>query len=132
MIISRVVKFVAFECKLARYQNQFDLPMLRIFTDRQVRRFLIALVFAMAFIWVAMRWFDVDANVVYVFAILAVVLTVVLMLLGFAFSFVLHLYMRRDSGMLGKIEEEEAALKARHEDEHEAEEGEPKDDQPPG
>ena len=103
--------------------------MLRLFTDRQVRRFLIATVFAVAFIWVAMRWFDVDANVVYVFAVLAVVLTVVLMLLGFAFSFLLHLFMRRDRGMLGRIEEEEAALKAQHPDKGEA--GEEEKDEPP-
>ena len=91
------------------------------------------MVFALAFIWVAIRWFDVDANVVYVFAVLAVVLTVVLMLLGFAFSFLLHLFMRRDSGMLGRIEEEEAALKARHGDEQKVEDvekDEPEDDKP--
>lgn len=106
--------------------------MLRLFTDRQVRRFLIAMVFAMAFIWVAVRWFDVDANVVYVFAVLAVVLTVVLMLFGFAFSFLLHLFMRRDSGMLGRIEEEEAALKEQHPDMDEAKDEEEKEkDEPP-
>ena len=103
-----------FECKLARYQCQFDVLMLRIFRDRQVRRFVVATFFALAFIWVAMRWFNVDRDVVLVFAILAFALIGILILLGFLFSFALHLFMRRDRGMLSKIEEEEEALKERH------------------
>lgn len=88
--------------------------MLRIFRDRQVRRFVVATFFALAFIWVAMRWFNVDRDVVLVFAILAFALIGILILLGFLFSFALHLFMRRDRGMLSKIEEEEEALKERH------------------
>lgn len=87
--------------------------MLRIFKDRQVRRVLIACCFALAFIWVAVRWFDVDSNVVYVFAVLAFILIGALIVVGFIFSFVLHWYMRRDNGMLSKIEAEEQALRER-------------------
>ena len=89
--------------------------MLRLLKDRQLRRFLIATCFALAFVWVAVRWFNVDRNVVYVFAILAFVLVAVLILFGFVFSFLLHLYMRRGNGMLSKIEEEEKALQERAE-----------------
>lgn len=88
--------------------------MLRILKNRQLRRVIIATFFALAFIWVAVRWFNVDWNIMYVFAVLAFLLVGVLILLGFVFSFLLHLFTRRGSGMLGKIEQpEDVAQKQR-------------------
>lgn len=89
----------------------------KLLRDRQFRRTVVATLFAAAFVWVAVRGFNVDTNVVYVFAVLAFALVAVLIAAGFLFSFLLHWYMRRKSGMLGdldKLEEDEAR---RHESE---------------
>ena len=98
--------------------------MLRFLKDPLVRRTLTATLFAVAFVWVAVRWFDVDTNVVWVFAILTLMFIAGLIALGFLFSFVLHWFMRRRNGMLREIEEQEKRLEEpehrqpEHEDSH--------------
>ncbi|HKI73736.1 MAG TPA: hypothetical protein VJ998_03800 [Pseudomonadales bacterium] len=80
--------------------------LLRFIKDPLVRRFFTGTLFALTFVWVAVRYFNVDQEVVRVFVILTFVVVGLLIVAGFFSSFVLHLFMRRKSGgMLDKFEE---------------------------
>lgn len=64
--------------------------------------------FAAAFVWVAVRYFNVETEVVWSFFVLSVVLVVCLMAFGFAFSFLLRwLRRRRGGGMLDHLPDAE-------------------------
>lgn len=74
-----------------------------------VRRFISGSLFASAFIWVAVRFFDVDTEVIYVFFVLSVMFVLGLILLGFLFSFVYSWIRRRrqSGGMLDRLPDED-------------------------
>jgi len=76
--------------------------------DALTRRLIVASFFAAAFVWVAVRYFNVDTEVVWSFLVLSVVLVICLMALGFAFSFLL-LWLRRKhrGGMLDRLPDAE-------------------------
>jgi type VI protein secretion system component VasK len=56
--------------------------------------------FACAFIWVAIRYFQVDVNVIWVFLIMSVIFVAGLIVLGLVFSVMLRLLRRRRGGGL--------------------------------
>ena len=74
-----------------------------------VRRFISGSLFASAFIWVAVRFFDVDTEVIYVFFVLSVVFVGGLIALGFVFSFLYAWYRRRkqSGGLLDRLPEDD-------------------------
>jgi hypothetical protein len=65
--------------------------------------------FAGAFIWVAIRFFQVDVEVVYVFLIMSMIFVAGMIALGLVFSVLLRLLRRRHgSGLLDTIGSENA------------------------
>jgi len=76
------------------------------------RRLIVASFFAAAFVWVAVRYFNVDSSVVWSFFLRSVVLVICLIALGFAFSFLLMwLRRRRGGGMLDHLPDAEDSEK---------------------
>jgi Na+-driven multidrug efflux pump len=67
----------------------------KAFRDPLYIRILSGLFFACAFIWVAIRYFQVDVNVIWVFLIMSVIFVAGLIVLGLVFSVVLRLLRRR-------------------------------------
>ena len=63
----------------------------RVYHDLLIRRFLVACVFAGAFVWVAVDSFDVEVDVVVDFFLLSITLVVVLIGLAFLFAISMHL-----------------------------------------
>jgi hypothetical protein len=81
----------------------------KAFRDPLYIRILSGLFFACAFIWVAIRYFQVDVNVIWVFLIMSVIFVAGLIVLGLVFSVVLRLLRRRrGGGLLGTIDLESA------------------------
>lgn len=78
---------------------------MKFYKDPLVRRFVSASVFAVAFIWVAVRYFDVDTEVIWVLFVFSVAFVIGMMVLGFVFSFVLRWLRRGDDGMLSRLED---------------------------
>lgn len=78
---------------------------MKFYKDPLVRRFVSASVFAAAFIWVAVRYFDVDTEVIWVLFVFSVAFVIGMMVLGFVFSFVLRWLRRGDDGMLSRLED---------------------------
>lgn len=93
---------------------------MKILPDPLYMRILSGAVFAAAFVWVAISYFDVDPAVVEVFAILSVIFVGGLIVLGFVFALVLRLFRRRHHGGLldsiaaGSVAEPTAAGDAEH------------------
>ncbi|MFT4720216.1 MAG: type VI protein secretion system component VasK [Candidatus Azotimanducaceae bacterium] len=82
---------------------------MKAFRDPLYIRILSGLFFACAFIWVAIRYFQVDVNVIWVFLIMSVIFVAGLIVLGLVFSVVLRLLRRRrGGGLLGTIDLESA------------------------
>ncbi|MCB1692019.1 MAG: hypothetical protein KDI19_04590 [Pseudomonadales bacterium] len=67
---------------------------MRFYRDPLVRRFVSGSAFAAAFIYVAVRFFDVDWEVVKVFVIFSILFVIGLIVLGFFGSIVLALIRR--------------------------------------
>jgi hypothetical protein len=63
----------------------------RIYRDPLIRRFLVACVFAGAFVWVAVDSFDVEIEVVLDFFLLSIGMVVVLIALALLFAASVHL-----------------------------------------
>jgi hypothetical protein len=76
----------------------------KAFRDPLYIRILSGLFFACAFIWVAIRYFQVDVNVIWVFLIMSVIFVAGLIVLGLVFSVVLRLLRRRGGGLLDTID----------------------------
>ena len=73
---------------------------MKAFRDPLYIRILSGMFFACAFIWVAIRYFQVDVNVIWVFLIMSVIFVAGLIVLGLVFSVVLRLLRRRRGGGL--------------------------------
>jgi hypothetical protein len=71
--------------------------LFKFFTDPLIRRFLSGSLFAGAFIWMAIYFFDAETEVIRVLAIFSGLLVLLLIGLAFVFSFVLK-YLRRSNG----------------------------------
>jgi hypothetical protein len=104
----------------------------KILPDPLYLRVLSGCAFAAAFVWVAISYFDVDPQVVKVFAILCVLFVGGLMVLGLVFSFVLRLVRRNrhDGGLLDSIAAgtvDEASVLTQVEDGRQASAKDPKD-----
>ena len=77
---------------------------MKAFKDPLYIRILSGMFFAGAFIWVAVRYFQVDVGVIYVFLIMSIVFVAGLIVLGLVFSVLLRLLRRRSgSGLLDAI-----------------------------
>jgi type VI protein secretion system component VasK len=72
----------------------------KAFRDPLYIRILSGMFFACAFIWVAIRYFQVDVNVIWVFLIMSVIFVAGLIVLGLVFSVMLRLLRRRRGGGL--------------------------------
>jgi len=72
----------------------------KAFRDPLYIRILSGMFFACAFIWVAIRYFQVDVNVIWVFLIMSVIFVAGLVVLGLVFSVMLRLLRRRRGGGL--------------------------------
>ncbi len=66
-----------------------------IFKDRLMRRLVSGSLFAGAFIWVAVRYFQVDLEVIWVFLVFSFGLVLLLLLAGLLFAPLLWLFKRR-------------------------------------
>jgi|TARA_B110000503_G_scaffold110121_1_gene164820 type VI protein secretion system component VasK len=77
---------------------------LKIISDPLFIRVLSGCFFAVAFVWVAVRFFDVDMAVIWVFLILSVLLVGLLIIVAFLFSLIFRLFRRRSEGLLGSID----------------------------
>jgi hypothetical protein len=83
----------------------------KAFKDPLYIRILSGMFFAGAFIWVAVRYFQVDVDVIYVFLIMSVIFVAGLIVLGLVFSVLLRLMRRRSgSGLLDAVSDSDAAL----------------------
>jgi hypothetical protein len=72
-----------------------------------VRRFISAAFFASAFVWVAVSFFDVETEVVWVFFVFSIGFVVLMMLVRFLFVPVISLFRKKRSSLLeGTILEE--------------------------
>jgi hypothetical protein len=65
-----------------------------------VRRFISAAFFASAFVWVAVSFFDVETEVVWVFFVYSFGFLVLMMLVGFLFVPVISLFRKKRSSLL--------------------------------
>ena len=86
--------------------------MFKIFTDPLIRRFLSGALFAGAFIWLAIYFFDVETEVLRVLAIMSGLLVILLIGLAFIFSFVLKYLRGSRGGMLDNIDLLETEVKS--------------------
>ena len=77
---------------------------MKAFRDPLYIRILSGTFFACAFIWVAIRYFQVDVNVIWVFLIMSLIFVAGLVFLGLIFSVVLRLLRRRGGGLLDTID----------------------------
>ena len=73
---------------------------MKAFRDPLYIRILSGTFFACAFIWVAIHYFQVDVNVIWVFLIMSLIFVAGLVVLGLVFSVVLRLLRRRRGGGL--------------------------------
>ena len=65
-----------------------------------VRRFISASFFASAFVWVAVSFFDVETEVVWVFFVYSVGFVVLMILVGFLFVPFISLFRKKRSSLL--------------------------------
>lgn len=77
---------------------------LKIIRDPLFIRVLSGSFFAVAFVWVAVRFFEVDMAVIWVFLIMSVLLVGLLITVAFCFSLILRLLRRRSGGLLDSID----------------------------
>ena len=68
--------------------------------------------FAAAFIWLAIYFFDVETEVLRVLAIMSALLVLLLIGVAFVFSFVVKFFRRSNGGMLENIDLIETEVKA--------------------
>lgn len=80
--------------------------------DPLIRRFISASFFAGAFIWVAVRYFEVDTDVVWVLFIMSFVFVGGMMVVGLLVAPLVRL-LRRDSPMLGNLDKQPEEPEAR-------------------
>ena len=78
--------------------------MSKFFTDPLIRRFFSGAIFAGAFVWLAIYFFDVETEVIRVLAIMSGLLILLIIGLAFAFSFVMKYLRRSNGGMLENID----------------------------
>ena len=95
----------------AASKYQVERPLFKFFTDPLIRRFLSGTLFAVAFIWLAIYFFDVETEVLRVLAIMSGLL-VLLIGVAFIFSFVVKFFRRSNGGLLEKIDLIESEVKA--------------------
>ena len=77
------------------------------FKDPMVRRFISAAIFASAFVWVAVSFFDVETEVVWVLFIYSIGFVILMILVGFLFVPFISLFRKKRSSLLeGKILED--------------------------
>ncbi len=86
--------------------------MFKIFTDPLIRRFLSGTLFAVAFVWLAIYFFDVETEVLRVLAIMSGLLVLLLIGVAFIFSFVVKFFRRSNGGMLENIDLIESEVKS--------------------
>lgn len=65
-----------------------------------VRRFISAAIFASAFVWVAVSFFDVETEVVWVFFIYSIGFVLLMILVGFLFVPFISLFRQKRSSLL--------------------------------
>ena len=87
-------------------------PLFKFFTDPLIRRFLSGTLFAVAFIWLAIYFFDVETEVLRVLAIMSGLLVLLLIGVAFIFSFVVKFFRRSNGGLLEKIDLIESEVSA--------------------
>lgn len=80
---------------------------MRFYKDPLVRRFVSGSLFAGAFVWVAVRYFDVDTEVVWVLFVMSFIFVFGMMFVGLALSFLIRLLRRKRGGMLDHLDEKE-------------------------
>lgn len=78
--------------------------MFKFFTDPLIRRFFSGAIFAGAFVWLAIYFFDVETEVIRVLAIMSGLLILLIIGLAFVFSFVMKYLRRSNGGMLENID----------------------------
>ncbi|MBT4161896.1 MAG: hypothetical protein HOC70_10605 [Gammaproteobacteria bacterium] len=78
--------------------------MIRVLKDPLIRRFISASFFAAAFVWVAVRYFDVETEVVWVLLTFSVLFVLGLIVVGFMLTPLVRLF-RREPTLLSKIGE---------------------------
>ena len=88
------------ECKLHSFYCQFH----RMFKDPLVRRLISASFFAAAFVWVAVRYFNVETEVVRVLFLLSFVFVGVLMVAGLILFPTVRLFRRSRTSLLSSID----------------------------
>ncbi|XOV88852.1 MAG: hypothetical protein ACFHX7_02960 [Pseudomonadota bacterium] len=90
----------------------------RFYRDPLIRRFVSGSAFAAAFVYVAVRYFKVETEVVWVFLLFSIVFVIGMMMVGFVLSFVIRLLRRPVKGsLLDHLEETGATKKVTGEDE---------------
>lgn len=85
--------------------------------DPLIRRFISASFFAGAFIWVAVRYFNVEADVVWVLFLFSIAFVVGLMVIGLVLAPLVRLFRRDSSPMLSSLEAPEQKESAEKEEE---------------
>ena len=95
----------------AASKYQVERPLFKFFTDPLIRRFLSGTLFAVAFIWLAIYFFDVETEVLRVLAIMSGLLVLLLIGVAFIFSFVVKFFRRSNGGLLEKIDLIETEVK---------------------
>ncbi len=86
---------------------------MRFYKDPLFRRFVSGSLFAGLFVWVAVRYFHVDVEIVRVLFIFSLMFVACMVCVGFALSFVVKLFRRRKAGMLAGLD----GIKPNREDE---------------
>ena len=77
-----------------------------VFKDPLIRRFISASFFAAAFVWVAVTYFNVEAEVVWVLLIFSMLFVLGMIMIGFVGAPLVRLFRSKPS-LLAQIEEEE-------------------------
>ncbi len=80
------------------------LSILKIIKDPLFIRVVSGSFFAIAFVWVAVRFFNVDMAVIWVFLAMSVLLVLLLIVVALIFSVMFRLLRRRSSGLLDTID----------------------------
>ena len=78
-----------------------------MFKDPMIRRFVSSSIFAGTFVWVAVYFFDVDPEVVWVLLGFCVVFVLGLIIIGLVLAPLIRL-LRRKPPLLSRLEQEEA------------------------
>ncbi len=81
---------------------------MRFYKDPLFRRFVSGSVFAGLFVWVAVRYFDVPTDVVWVLFVMSFVFVGGMIVIGVGGAFLVRLFRGRQAGMLNKLEDAEA------------------------